>query len=86
MGAIAQECQKVLPHTTEKKMLQIKLPRLDFADVFDGGCFREIQVQQGPEVWELSSWSVQSMGALLLSVRKYGSSRLKLPKVWELSL
>ena len=86
MGAIAQECHKVLPHTKEQKMLKIKLLRLDFADVFDDGCFREIQVRQNPKVWELSFLSVQNMGALVLSVRKYGSCRLKLSKVWELSL
>ena len=49
----------------------------DFADVFDDGCFREMQVRQSPEVWELLFLSVQNMGALVLSVRKYGSCRLK---------
>ena len=86
MGAIAQESHKVLPHPAEEKMLSIKLLRLDFADFFDDGCFREIQVRHSPEVWELSFLSVQNMGALVLSVKKYRSCRLKLSKMWELSL
>ena len=61
MGAIAQECHKVLPHTAEQKMFYIKLLRLHFADVFDDGCSREIQVRQSPDVWELSCLSVQNM-------------------------
>ena len=55
-------------------MLQIKLLRLDSTDVFDDGCFCEIQVR------------LRSVGGFVFERSKYGSSCFKRQKVWELSL